>query len=499
MNTICFLLHSSHPITSNLSNVVGKFYAKRLNILYFLLITLFPASSFATEKWSDKGNYDVSWFNSSEKDFVISNEQELSGLAYLVNNGFTTFSGKTITLSSNISLSGKIWVPIGNEAFAFQGTLDGNNFEITGIEINRNSVADPYVFYGFFGRTKSANIKNLKVNGIIDWEIDNYYPTQCIGSLVAKAENSKMCECVSNISINYVREHTSTHKYNIYLGGFVGISIGNTFENCASKSRIYTTLGRYGYIDHGEFLVAGFCAYDKDSKCTYCGTEVDLDIRISDTYNSPMGVLIGGLFGGAYGTTINSCYSIVSNVYYMNHENSIISLNIAGLSCEHTITSNLGNTGVSNCYAIVKKVTAGTGNINTPVRFGGMLKSYTDYKSECYISNYSNNDVEFDCAKLSIKRGYDGLTTFSSSEMLTEEFVDELNLFFTLNGKEALWHIGKNGYPVIWDVFETNTSDVTNYVIDKGNKKKGKYIIDGELIIINDDGVKYNIKGTKIE
>ena len=83
--------------------------------------------------------------------------------------------------------------------------------------------------------------------------------------------------------------------------------------------------------------------------------------------------------------------------------------------------------------------------------------------------------------------------------MLTEEFIDELNMYFTLNGKEALWHIGKNGYPVIWDVFETNTSNSINYVIHKGNNKKGKYIIDGKLIIINDDGAKYNINGTLVE
>lgn len=480
------------------ANVSYEIHYTHCSIYLLLLIMLYPISSFATEKWSDKGNYDITWYNSSKDKFEISNEKELSGLAYLVNNGYATFSGKTITILNDISLSDKIWVPIGNGTFAFQGTLNGNSHEISGIMVERNSVADPYVYYGFFGRVQAALIKNLIVSGKIDWEIENYYTTQCIGGLAAKAVSSTISQCVSNISIDYVRKKTSTHKYEVYLGGFIGYSKGNKYDKCISNSNIYATFGRYGYADGGILYVGGLCACDEESICTYCGTEANLDIRMSDSYNSPMGVWLGGLFGATYRSTIESCYSIVLDVYYMNHENSVIALNFGGLAGSHTKSSSWDDTGVRNCYCIVKDFKAGTGNINTPVRFGGLLCNYTDYIPQGYVSNYSNNNVYFDCAKLSIKRRYDGMTTFSSSEMLTDDFVDELNLFYSLNGKDGLWHKGEKGYPVIWDGSETGKPDAieTVYQDSKTGMKQGKYIIDGKLVIINIEGVKYNIDGT---
>ena len=42
-----------------------------------------------TTKWTDEGNYDISWYSADATEFTISTAQELAGLAYLVNNGST--------------------------------------------------------------------------------------------------------------------------------------------------------------------------------------------------------------------------------------------------------------------------------------------------------------------------------------------------------------------------------------------------------------------------
>lgn len=58
---------------------------------------------------------------------TVSTADELMAIATNVNNGTTTYSGDVITLTADIDLSGKTWVPIGNDwdtGKHFKGTFD---------------------------------------------------------------------------------------------------------------------------------------------------------------------------------------------------------------------------------------------------------------------------------------------------------------------------------------------------------------------------------------
>jgi beta-lactamase class D len=106
---------------------------KILKIL--LILQILVQTAFAT---------DTAWYSSSQNEFTITTPEQLAGFAKLVNEG-NSFEGKNIKLGKNISLNDTAnWTPIGKFISAqkthwFMGTLDGNGFVISGININNSA------------------------------------------------------------------------------------------------------------------------------------------------------------------------------------------------------------------------------------------------------------------------------------------------------------------------------------------------------------------------
>lgn len=85
---------------------------------------LFPFSVSASS-WLDKNNYDVSWYaNTTLKEYMITNEKELAGLAYLVNNENKTFDGIIFNIASDIDLTDNTWETIEE---IFKGAICGSH------------------------------------------------------------------------------------------------------------------------------------------------------------------------------------------------------------------------------------------------------------------------------------------------------------------------------------------------------------------------------------
>ena len=93
--------------------------AKGLCAAFSLALLIFLASAADAANWIDSA--DVSWYDEGQTEFTISTEQQLAGLAKLVNDG-NTFEDKTVRLDADLDLVERDWAPIGSGASA--GTVE---------------------------------------------------------------------------------------------------------------------------------------------------------------------------------------------------------------------------------------------------------------------------------------------------------------------------------------------------------------------------------------
>ncbi len=93
-----------------------------------------------------------------ENHYQISNSRQFAYFAQQVNSG-NNYSGKTITLTSSLEIN-KDFPKIGTADDSFQGTFDGNNCSIRGIDIS-DTATRTALFYGI----TNATIKNVSLYG----------------------------------------------------------------------------------------------------------------------------------------------------------------------------------------------------------------------------------------------------------------------------------------------------------------------------------------------
>jgi len=105
---------------------------------------------------------DTSWWSATSSSFPISTPYELAGIARLVNQGITNFSGITITLVNNIDLAGMMWEQITGSYF--QGVFDGGGHAISNMKIFCHM--QEIGLFGGLGTTgviKNVNLTNVDI------------------------------------------------------------------------------------------------------------------------------------------------------------------------------------------------------------------------------------------------------------------------------------------------------------------------------------------------
>ncbi|MCD8316210.1 MAG: hypothetical protein LUB61_02235, partial [Eggerthellaceae bacterium] len=209
---------------------------------------------------------DTSWYtgNENESSYTITDANQLAGLAELVNNGTTDFSGKTISLGSvpgtgvTLRLSGE-WTPIGTETNPFNGTFSGNSSTITGLSITTGTQN-----LGLFGYAGSSSyISDLTISGDISLNVTSSSAgmVKNVGALVGFSEGS-----ISNITSSadvYVysavpatEEEPVTVEYIGGIGGWVQGSVtsctvtqyGETYVEAATGSATTDLVWVAGYV-----------------------------------------------------------------------------------------------------------------------------------------------------------------------------------------------------------------------------------------------------------
>ena len=408
--------------------------------------------------WGDAGNFSISWYNKDLTEYSISDSKEFAGLAFLVNNGYADFKGKTVKLASDIDISEKKWVTIGlSSAYPFRGIFDGQNHTIRVYFIDQK---DDQRYYGIWGYTENATIKNLKVKGdisIVD-PVANIeygvgytkYPTLYIGGIVGSLDGTLLnCKCDGNVA--YILSGLNAGKKGVInLGGLCGYAKG-----------IISYCSHSGYVSHSETnstanaYLGGLIGLS-DANIEYC-ENISEFIYVDNT--SSFSMKVGGI-AGAVGqqdrlqAKISYCRSLVSKFTvhavgsYSNYNN------IGGVIGSLYNEYNNAKVNIVNCYSSVEAI-----NINVGInswKFGGMGCISEDSNNK---ANYSNSDIKFenDISAADNIASIDGSTAFTSSQMQTPAFLEKLNMYSMLEMDDGpVWtQDAGGGYPYIAKLYDT--------------------------------------------
>lgn len=416
--------------------------------LTIILLTLLSVASHA-DSWCDAGNYSISWYKTTSKEFTINNEKELAGVAYLVNNGYTTFLGVTINLGRDINLLGKNWIPIGTDKNEFKGKFNGHGYAIK----NVNLIDKDFNGMGFFYSLTESEISNLIITGNID----------CIASsglLCVKAKKSSFSNIEAESTINYKRTNVSVStkfSVDVEFGGLIANS-----ENCnytsinMKKCNINFEVGdRSGDNCYAgcTLKIGGIIGMGNGETIENCTSKNYIDVGYSGYFNTKgygggASIYYGGIVGSDYGRlTINSCLarteSFVGNHYIGVYDRSGFYIGgIAGKVSDWQSTVN-NCVGITNGFSI-------TGRTYYP-QYAAHYAASSFFGGICYTKpatisgNYSNNDVIKNLSRIDFDmEGEHGSRVFSSKQMKTQNFIDEINMFCQIKYGEDRWRI-ENG------------------------------------------------------
>lgn len=209
--------------------------------------------------------------------YQIGTAAELAWFADAVNKGNTTISGK---LTANINLNDKAWTAIGTDSNKFAGTLDGDNYTVSGL-----AGTGGLVYY----LSANGTVKSLCVDCAIDG-------TSNVGGIADKSEG-RIENCLVS---GYIKGGDDV----IFgVGGIVGHGVaGNVISGCVSTADILFKYSRYA-VQNGAGGIVGY-TYGAVENCYFAG----------NVHTNAKSVSAGG-FGGLVGcarsnAVMKDCYTV---------------------------------------------------------------------------------------------------------------------------------------------------------------------------------------------
>lgn len=322
-----------------------------------------------------------SWGNDYDttENFTISTVEELLAFSDMVNGSGSSsakdFSGKTVTLSANLTLTDTVWKPIGtNSNTPFRGTFDGAKHTIFGLSYDGKS------FCGLFGAIADATIYDLS---IVDAKITC---TGSAGVLVGQIDGKSKINSVS-VSGTITQSPRNNGSYGGNLGGIAG-TVGRsnktdvTITNCSSNTCLSTQGGNVGGIVGGATTVPL-----NVSGCTNSGEVNGGEQTGGIVGGMSKGIVEGCSNTGAVTSASKRCGGIAGDIT----ESSI-------RNCENTGAVSAGQSNEAG--GIVGRVYAestvegciNTGTVSGDESVGGIAGSVVPYGfSSCTISDCTNS------------------------------------------------------------------------------------------------------------
>ena len=168
--------------------------------------------------------------------YFISNANELVYFAKSVNVDGETYAGKTVKLTADIDLAGKLWIPVGQtQVSSFQGTFDGQGYTIKNMTVNYTGTNSNYAS-GLFGWIELHNGAPIVIQNV---KFDNANVTgiKYTGVVAGYANGASGAEIKNCVVTNSTVTSNSKNAGGIigYMGK--GVLTGNTVSGCTISAK----------------------------------------------------------------------------------------------------------------------------------------------------------------------------------------------------------------------------------------------------------------------
>lgn len=353
-------------------------------IVHLVIAALMLCSVETVSAFSGSGS------GTEEDPFIITDVDELQEMRGTLGAWFKLGNDIDALATQNWN-GGSGFVPVGDDPHGFTGHLDGNDFTISGLYINRSSTD----CVGLFGMLDRATIKDVRLvdaditgnfycgtlaGKVSSGSITNCYAAgnltgnECVGMLAGYAEETSFVECRSAASVsgNYV------------VGGLIGYNYAGRITDCDSTGTV-TARYAWGGYNIGGLVGSHIGDYPDYSSIVNCHSTAD--VNGSQT--------VGGLVGqSSDGISIENCYSrgtvtgtnfdIGGLVGYSGWDVDIKHCystgDVSGLDSVGGLVGACGYVSISLSYC------AGGGTISGRDSVGGLvgLIEYQSNISECY-------------------------------------------------------------------------------------------------------------------
>ena len=285
------------------------------------------------------------------------------------------------------------FVPIGNYATRFTGTLDGQNHKITGLYINLPTTDN----VGLIGYSQDATISNLTLSG------GSISGRQFVGGVMGQEQSATLSDVSSNQTIvgayytggivgwNQSNSTVDTTLSNVHFSGTVS-------HDASSILNCYSFAGLIGDNDGNAVITNSSNSgkiSDITSDCTYIGGltgDSDGNLSISNSYNTGnIGQLstngsIGGISGWSNNLILHNSYStgnvtggedaggLIGFVGQLNMLNSYSTGNVTGHNNVGGLAGYVGISSFTPDYSIItNSYFSGLISSQDPLTIGGII------------------------------------------------------------------------------------------------------------------------------
>lgn len=244
--------------------------------------------------------------------YLIGTAAELAWFADAVNGGQKAINGK---LTANINLNGKTWTAIGTSSNKFAGTLDGDNYTVSGLvttglvgELAEGGVVENLrvncaivstsSLLGGVANSSAGTIRNCMVSGSITFSSGGYNGASAIGGIAGRnTGNGVISGCVSRAVVKDAYDN-STYGTSASLGGIAGYAYG-VVENCYFTGTLAVKKTQPNKIINQK---RGGLVGELNANAELKGSYVAGEFAIAD--ESKFGAVVGKVNSGA---TITNC------------------------------------------------------------------------------------------------------------------------------------------------------------------------------------------------